>query len=227
VQGYQEGSTGAQSTEARGAACRLPGASLRLAPHERAVELREVALNVRTCQAILERGVPPKSARQPASAKVATSAGERRGPGAGSGVRAAAFGYQWSGYSRSWYTDRRTGRIVSEIDDGADWNSDGGCIGANNVWFRTAADRSTGWRQVSHRWSVINTACNVVVSSVNAHFRNSRFRGCSGPPPVDTHYTRARFAGRPDGSISGGRRSRNEPGCFGVLIAYYALYRVG
>ena len=224
VQGHHAGAA-ASTARGRGADCRLPRASLSLGPRENAVELREVALNVRTCRAVFERGVPPSWARKQGGVK-AESAGarERRSAGA-AGVSALANGYRWGGFSRAWYRDQRNGKVVTRVESGADWNTSRGCIGANNTWFRNAADTAGGWFEVSHRWSKINTACNYVISSTNAHFRNNNFAGCSGGPAVDSYYTRVRFVGYPDGRIRGSRTSRNEPSCYGVLIAYYALYR--
>jgi hypothetical protein len=222
VQGRQVGAGAASVTRGQ---CRLPRATLSLAPHERAVELRQVALNRRTCRAVFERGVPPKSSRAQA-AGAQESAGSRRA--GGSGAQALATSPTWGGWSSAWYRDRRRGRIVSRVQSGADWTAKGGCIDASNTWFRNQADKSSGWNEVSHRWSKINDRCEFVVSSTNAHFRDQRFRGCGGSSTirvVDSFYNRVRFVGYPDGRIRGSKSSWNEPSCKDVLIAYYALYR--
>ncbi len=223
VQGRQ-GEVAARSRGTRRADCRMPRPSLYLAPRQRAIELRQLSLNVRTCRATFERGVPPTWADGSSSEKP-QSAGSRRGGGGAAGVQAAARGYRWGGYSRAWYRDSRTGKVVTEIRSGADWNSSGGCIGANNAWFRTFADTSTGWFHVSRRWSFINDTCDYVISSTNAHFRDRRFTGCSGGPVVDSYYNKARFVGYPNGGMKGSRTSRTEPSCKDVLIAHLALYR--
>jgi hypothetical protein len=221
VQGDRVGAS-ASSAGARGADCRMPRPSLSLAPRERAVELRQLSLNKRTCRATFERGVPPKSSEGAFDGK--TQSGARRQT-AGTGVSALANGYRFSGYGRAWYRDARNGKIVTAVRSGADWNTTGACIGANNVWFRNSADTASGWFEVSHRWSYINKRCDFVISSTNAHFRDPQFTGCSGGPAVDSYYTRVRFIGYPNGGIRGSRSSVNEPSCKNVLIAYFALYR--
>lgn len=205
--------------------CRLPRASLSLAPHERAVELRQLSLNPRTCRATFERGVPPRWARDRALEGELQDEGSRRGRSAGGGVGALASGYRWSGYAKAWYWDRRSRRVVNSVRSGADWNSSGACIGTNNVWFRNFADTATGWFQVSRRWSYVNNACDHVISSTDARFRDRRFTGCSDGPVVDTHYRRVRFVGYPNGGQRASRTSRVEPSCRNRLTAYFALYR--
>lgn len=223
VQGRQDG-VGASSEGTRRTNCKVPQPSLSLAPRERAIELRQLSLNLRTCRATFERGVPPRSAERSASIQP-QSAGARRGGGRPSGVSSLADGYRWSGYGRAWYRDARNGRVVTEVKSGADWNSSGACVGANYTWFRTSAHTASGWLGVSDRWSFLNNACDRVVSSTNAHFRDRNFKGCSGGPVVDSYYKRVRFVGYPNGGIRGSRTSYNEPSCKNVLIAYFALYR--
>jgi hypothetical protein len=222
VQGERAGAAAAAG--APGANCRMPRPSLSLAPRERAIELRQLSLNPRTCRATFERGVPPKGAEGPVDDKP-QSAGSRRSAGPSGGVSAQANGYRYSGYGRAWYRDARNGKIVTAVRSGADWNTSGACIGASNVWFRNSADTASGWDEVSHRWSYINNRCDYVVSSTNAHFRDPSFTGCSGGPQVDSFYNRVRFVGYPNGGIRGSRTSWNEPSCKNVLIAYFALYR--
>ncbi len=226
VQGRQVG-VAARSGEARRPSCRLPGASLSLAPRERAIELRQLSINLRTCRATFERGVPPKGTEGASSGRPQSAGADRGGGGRATGVHTAARGYTWGGYSRAWTTDARTGRILSTVRSGADWSSSGGCIADDpNVWYRSIADTSTGWFHVMRpRWSVIDTRCSYVVSSVNADFRDRRFRGCSDGPVVDTHYRRVRFVGYPNGNIKGFRRSWNDPSCYPVLVSHLALYR--
>jgi hypothetical protein len=216
---------GVGASSARGTDCRFPPASLSLAPRERAVELREVALNRRTCRAVFERGVPPRWARGGPQSKEQATSGDKRRRGTASGVQTLATAPQWSGYSRAWYRDARTGKVVTQVKDGADWNTRNGCVSGSNLWFLNSADKPGGWFEVSHRWSIVNNICRYVLSSVNAHFRNNSFTGCSGGPPVDTFYSRVRFIGYADGNIRGSKSSWNDPSCKDVLIAYYALYR--
>lgn len=223
VQGRRVGPDAGTADVTR-AHCRLPRAVLSLKPHERAVELRQLALNRRTCRAVFERGVPPKSARG-ATAGTTQSSGSRQTGGSSEGVQAQGATPDWGGWSRAWYRDRRNGRIVNQVQAGADWTSRGGCIDASNLWFRNSAHTDSGWREVSHRWSRIQGICDYVVSSVNAHFQDRNFRGCSGGTVVDSYYSRVRFVGYPDGTIRGSKSSWNEPSCKDVLIAYYALYR--
>lgn len=221
VQG-ERANAGASSAQSRGADCRLPRPSLSLAPRERAVELRQISLNARTCRATFERGVPPKGSDGSFEGK--PQSGARRETG-GTGVQALANGYRFSGYGRAWYRDARNGKIVSAVRSGADWNTTGACVGANNTWFRNSADTASGWFEVSHRWSYINNRCEFVLSSTNAHFRDPQFTGCSGGPAVDSYYSRVRFLGYPNGGIRGSRSSYNDPSCKNVLVAYFALYR--
>lgn len=223
VQGRKEGPA-ASSDERRGTDCRVPQPSLSLAPRERAVELRQLSLNPRTCRATFERGVPPRSARRSASAEP-QSAGAARGEGTAGGVGTLGDGYRFGGWGRAWYRDARTGKVVTEVNSGADWNSKGGCVGTNNIWFSNYASTRTGWFEVSHKWSYLNTRCDYVVSRTDAHFRDRNFTGCSDGPVVDSLYRRVRFVGYANGGISGSRTSRNEPSCKNVLIAYFALYR--
>ncbi|MDQ4072407.1 MAG: hypothetical protein M3088_05975, partial [Actinomycetota bacterium] len=53
VQGRQVSAAG-RNAETR-PSCRLPGASVSLARHERAIELRQLSINLRTCRATFER----------------------------------------------------------------------------------------------------------------------------------------------------------------------------
>jgi len=226
---------GRHSGEARSSAagplsdCKFPSVNLSLEPHQRAVEAREVARNLRTCRAVFERGVPPKSSRASSSLKPVSAGSRRSGGGAGTGVQALSTGETWGGWSAAWYRKRySSGRLSSkltQVQSGADWTAANGCIDASNTWFRNSAHLESGWREISHRWSKINGICDYVVSSTNAHFRDDHFTGCSSGPAVDTYYSRVRFVGYPDGRIRGSRSSWNEPSCYGVLIAYYALYR--
>lgn len=220
VQGRQEG-VSASGEATRRTNCRVPQPSLSLAPDQRAIELRQVSLNPRTCRATFERGVPPRSAQPSASAKP-QSAGSKRG---GTGVSSLATSYRWGGWGRAWYRDSRTGKVVNEVNSGADWNRSGSCIGTNNIWFSNYASTATGWFEVSHRWSYVNRNCDYLISSTNAHFRDRRFSGCSGGPAVDAYYRRVRFVGYPNGGIKGSRSSNIEPSCKNTLIAYFALYR--
>ena len=224
VQGRQVG-VAARSAETRRSSCRMPGASLSLAAGERAIELRQVSINLRTCRATFERGVPPKGTEGSTSERPQSAGADRGGGGRASGVQSAAREYTWGGYSKAWYTDARTGRVLNSVRSGADWNGSGGCIGDNSVWYRTWADRYTGWFHVSRRWSFINTRCDYVVSSVNAHFRDRQFRGCSDGPVVDIHYRRARFVGYPNGNMKGSRTSWTDPSCYPRFVAHLALYR--
>jgi len=219
VQGRRDG-VAASSERASGANCRVPQPSLSLAPRERAIEVREVSFNPRTCRTTFERGVPPRSAQPAASEKPQSAGASRAG-----GVQSLANGYRYSGYGKAWYTDARTGKMVTSVESGADWNTSGGCIGANNTYFRNTASTATGWREVSHRWSFINKDCDQVVSSVNAHFRDTYFTGCPGAIRAESFYNKVRFVGLPNGGIKGSRGSRNEPSCKDTLIAYFALYR--
>ena len=155
VQGHHV-AAGASSAD-RGSPCRMPATSLSLAPKERAVEMRQISFNPRTCRAVFERGVPPRWAKRPAAGKI-QGQGRAAGPGAGSGVSTLAAGYTWGGFSSAYYKDRSTGRIYNLIEDGADWNSSRGCIGANSTWWRTAADTDTGWFRVSHSWSFVGSS---------------------------------------------------------------------
>ena len=205
----------AASRGSAGADCRLPEASLYLAPHQQAIELRPVSLNRRTCRAVFEKGVPPKSARPSASG--------RRSAG---GVQALSHQYRYGGYSRAWYQDRRNNnRVVNQVASGADWNVRNGCIGSNFPFFQNRAHSASGWFEVSHRWSKIDDVCRHIISSTNARFRDRNFTGCQGGPVVDAHYARVRFIGYPNGGIRGSRRSWIEPSCPNVLISYFALYR--
>ena len=177
VQGQRVG-VAARGAERRRPSCRMPRASLSLARGERAIELRQVSINLRTCRATFERGVPPKWTEDSSSEKP-QSAGANRGEGGrATGVHSAAREYAFGGYSKAWYTDARTGGGVTSVRSGADWNTSGGCIGTNNAWFRTWAHTATGWFEVSRRWSRLNTRCNYIISSTNAHFRDRQFR-CS------------------------------------------------
>ncbi len=217
-----QGRRDAAAAGRNGNSCRMPRASLSLARHERAIELRQLSLNPRSCRATYERGVPPRSAE--GSAREKPQSGDARSVGS-EGVRALARGYQWSGYAKAWYFDRRTRRVVNSVRSGADWNSNGACIGTNNAWFRNFAYRSTGWFKVSHRWSFVNDVCKYVISSTNAHFRDRNFTGCSDGPVVDTYYSRVRFVGYPNGNQRASRTSRVEPSCAGRLTANLAIYR--
>jgi hypothetical protein len=223
VQGRQDG-VAANGDGTRRPNCRMPQPSLSLAPRERAIELRQLSFNPRTCRATFERGVPPRSSQRPPSEKP-QSAGAKRAGGSAAGVNSLVTGYRWSGYGRAWYRDSRTGKVVNEVNSGADWNRNGGCIGTNNIWFSNYASTATGWFEVSRRWSYVNRNCDYLVSSTNAHFRDRRFTGCSGGPAVDAYYSRVRFVGYPNGGIKGSRSSRIEPSCKDTLIAYFALYR--
>lgn len=224
VQGRQV-AVAASRGEPRRPSCRLPRASVSLAPHERAIEYRQLSINLRTCRATFERGVPPPG-REGSPSEKPQSAGAKRGQGGrAAGVQSAAREYDFWGYSKAWYTDARTGRILNSVRSGADWNTSGGCVDASRVWFRTFADRFTGWFEVSHRWSYINTRCRYVISSTNAHFRDRNFSGCSDGPMVDTFYSRVRFVGYANGNMRGSRTSWSEPSCYPVLVSHLALYR--
>ena len=220
VQGRRDG-VGAAGRD--GVRCRMPRATLSLAPRERAIELRELSFNQRTCRATYERGVPPRSAEGPAPEKPRSGEAKRAGDG-GAGVHALARGFRYSGYAKAWYWDFRDRKVVNSVRSGADWNG-GRCVGANNTWFRNFADRSTGWFQFSKRWSSVNDACSYVISSTNAHFRDRNFTGCSDGPAVDTFFSRVRFVGYPNGGQKASRSSRVEPSCTRRLRAYFALYR--
>ncbi len=224
VQGRQVG-VAARSAETRRPSCRLPGASLLLRPGERAIELRQLSINLRTCRATFERGIPPKWTERSSSARPQSAAADRGAGGRADGVHAAAREYTWGGHSKAWYSDARTGRVLNTVRSGADWDGSGGCVGANSVWYRTWADRYTGWFHVSRRWSSITTRCAYVVSSVNAHFRDPQFRGCSAGPELNAHYRRVRFVGYANGNIKGSRTSWTDPSCYPHLIAHLALYR--
>jgi hypothetical protein len=221
VQGRPERAAARSGEDTR---CRMPRISLSLAPHERAVEVREVSFDPRKCRATFARGVPPRSSERLAGGESRVDSAERAGA-AGTGVQALATGYQYSGYAKAWYWDRRAGRVVNSVRSGADWNSTGSCIGTTNVWFRTFAHRGSGWFQVSRDWSFVNEACEHVVSSTDAHFRDRVFKGCSDGPRLDAYYTDVRFNGFPNGGQTASRTSRVEPSCPQRLTAYFALYR--
>jgi hypothetical protein len=222
VQGRRVGASAASRERA---ACRMPRTSLSLAPHERAIVLRELSLDQRTCRATYERGVPPGETELPVP-------GKRQQPGAvqvgdanaSAGASASASTYRYSGYAKAWYWDRRNDRVINSVRSGASWNG-GACIGANNTWFRNFADTATGWFQVSKRWSNVNDVCAYLISSTNASFRDRRFTGCSDGPVVDAFYSRVRFVGYPDGGQKASKSSRVEPSCSTRLTAWFALYR--
>ena len=225
VQGRQVG-VAARSAETR-PSCRLPGASVSLARGERAVELRQLSINLRTCRATFEEGVPPKGTEGSSSQSPQSAAADRgQGGGGATGVQAAAREeYAFGGSSRAWYTDARTGRTLNAVRSGAVWNASGGCIGTNSVFYRTFADTPTGWFHVSRRWSYINDRCRYLVSSTNAHFRDNNFPGCDDGPEVDIHYSRVRLVGYPNGNMRGSRTSWSDPNCYPLLVAHLALYR--
>lgn len=223
VQGHQVRAA-ARSAETRRPSCRMPEASVSLARHERSIEYRQLSINLRTCRAVFERGIPPNGTKSSSPQKPQSSAADRgQGGGRATDVRSAAR-YAFGGYSRAWYTDARTGRILNHVISGADWNRAGACIGTNLAWFRTWTDAATGWFKVSHRWSFINDRCSSIVSSTNAHFRDRNFTGCS-EPVVNTHYSRVRFVGYPNGNMKGSRTSWTDPSCYPLLVAHLALHR--
>jgi hypothetical protein len=226
VQGRQVGAA-ARSGDTRRPTCRLPGASVSLARHERAIELRQLSINLRTCRATFERGVPPPGTEGSSSERPQAAAADRGqgGGGRATGVHAAAREYTFGGSSRAWYTDARTGRTLNVVRSGAVWNASGGCIGDNSVFYRTFADGSTGWFNVSRRWSYINDRCRYLVSSTNAHFRDNSFTGCDDGPEVNIHYSRVRLVGYPNGNMRGSRTSWSDPSCYPILVSHIALYR--
>lgn len=204
-------------------ACRMPTTALSLSPREDAVELRQLSLNRRTCRATFERGVPPKWTHPKPRGKPESSGARRSG--SDGGVSVSADGYRFGGYSRAWYRDDWTGKIVNQVYSGADWNRRGWCVGTNNIWFSNFAHRRSGWDEVFHRWSYIDDRCRYVVSSVNARFRDPRFNGCDTRPVVNTQYRRVRFVGYANGGMRAYRRSWTDPSCKGRLTAFHALYR--
>jgi len=212
-----------RSPEARRRSCRLPGTTLSLDRDQRAIESRQLSINLRTCRATFERGVPPKGAEGSSSERTQSAESDRGEGGRAAGVQAAARQYNWGGYARAWYTDARTGRVLNAVRSSADWTG-GRCVGANDVGFRTFADTFTGWFQVWRRWSYINTECDYVVSSASARMRDRQFSGCSDGPVVDTLYSRVRFVGYPNGDAKGSRRGWSPPSCSRVLAVHFGLY---
>ena len=213
----------ARSPEARRRSCQLPGATLSLPRHQRALESRQLSINLRTCRATFEQGVPPKGAEGSSSARTQSAESDRGEGGRAAEVQAAARQYNWGGYTRAWYTDARTGRVLNAVRSSAYWTG-GRCVGLNSVGYRTFADTFTGWSQLWRRWSYINTKCDYVVSSTSARFRDRQFSGCSEGPVVDTLYSRVRFVGYPNGDAKGTRTGWSPPGCAPNLVAHLGTY---
>lgn len=200
--------------------CRLPAGSLSLNRGERAVELRQLSLNLRTCRAVFERGVPPRSVIEksaPPKQKAAsvkgkgTSGSSQRGQGVlGRGVSAAsrwyptmgsagpAPGYRYGGYVKAFWEDP-AGINVNTVWDGADWNvspRNRRCIGRNHTWQRYQWYRRSWWRRPVNRSSWTNSICRYVMSGSYARFFNDGF--CAGADTFAT-YDPVRFYGFPNG----------------------------
>lgn len=199
-----------------------------------AVEVREIAFNPVTCEALLERGIPPRDAALDGATDTQEGATlsddvDATNSADSGGEFATAAVSRSSGYLESRYKDP-PGYRVNYIRNSTDWRHDGRSV-RSPVYNGYAWDmiRSTGWQMRKHDWNHHATTYQTTSSSY-IHFRNGYF--CSNAygqyqPPTHTYYDRNTVHGRANGSLVGEWRAYKSGGCEGFLRFSKVLRRTG
>jgi len=209
-----------QGTRTSDGGCAFSG-SLELAPGEAAVTERQTGLNLATCQAEIERGVPSaSSADDAAPPDSSTLSGEAAAQGdlPGSDVPLATHS---AGYLKTDWEDP-VQIDVNSVRDNTDWYWNGNSVVApvygswHLGWYSPS-----GWQLVSQNWQNTYTSYQTT-SSHYAHFKNPYF--CA---TIDTHsyYDRNTVHGRNNGSLVGVWNSWVSGGCTGLLHFEHHLVR--
>lgn len=201
------------------------GGELTLRPGQPVVMERQVALQPDTCEARVERGVPPQTLldrlaktsdkETKTDRQEATRSGEV-GPNGdvGNAVHSA-------GYLKSYWEDP-VKRDVNSVEDSTDWYWTGSAVvspvygGYQYGWFALS-----GWSLQEANWRNVYNNYESTSSSY-AHFFNSVF--CAF---VDTHayYNRNTVNGRSNGDLVGTWHSEVQGGCTSLLSFGRVLQR--
>jgi hypothetical protein len=197
--------------------------ALSLPPGQQAVEAREVALNLDSCQSVVETGIPPQDVIQQDAAGfrgLRTSAA-RRVDGAGAVDTAAAAGrVRSAGYLKSTYEDP-VEIDVNSVRNNTDWFWNGervsGPVRSARAygWYTPS-----GWELEGNNWRHRFTSYQSTSSSY-AHFKNDVFcRALIGPifgRTTHTYYNRNTVHGRKNGDLVGIWKVRKTGGCNDLL----------
>lgn len=200
-----------------------------------AIEERETAINLTTCQVRIERGVPPANvtANETISPQGLTKSGEQKSTSksttkASSGeVSIAATAQRSAGLHRIWWED--PAHIdVNLVENNTDWHWNGNSVvgpvyGGYRYWWLS----ESGWTLRENNWQNYYDSYQSTSSSY-AHFVNNYF--CTATygqyqPPTHTYYDRNTVNGRYNGDLVGSWRSWVDGGCPYFLHRHSQLVR--
>jgi hypothetical protein len=181
--------------------CEVPPSAVSDSPDGPAtVEDQEVAIDLSTCQVLMQSGTPPAS--------VVTAAFADRGAPARSGGDPTGFldpngTYTTTQVEYAAVWEDGEGDVVNEVSERLSWTSDGSCVDRTNhwaVWFPHAA----GWVQHGAR-APHSASCDGTEVAAGARFSDRGF--CSAGVTRD-QYTALDLTGLPDGT------TQTEPSAF-------------
>ena len=183
-----------------------------LAPHQAAVEVRQVSADTSNCTTTMEQGVPPASAvsAPPASGEHGTSASTGGATATGQMAaaararrhrgrpRAAAADSRSQGYVTTFFEDP-VNIDVNKVNVGIDYYYNGTCVtygsqSEHYYWYTPS-----GWGKNADNWQTSNT-CTLEASSSYVLFENDVF--CF-PNSCYAHYNRTSIHGHRDGYLYG------------------------
>lgn len=189
---------------------------------QQAIEQREVAINIDTCQILLETGVPnPASlASYRQGKRLSSSSAQARSRGRGADVRSAARAVHSAGYFKTVWEDPVEIDVTS-VRNNTDWHWTG-----SRVVRPVRGRRGYGWFSASgwqlnkgSNWRNYFTSYQTTSSSF-VRFHNDAFcRAVFGIFGTTTHvvYDRNTVHGRKNGDLVGKVRTRKYGGCSKLL----------
>jgi hypothetical protein len=206
-----------------------------LPPGQDEVAQQEIAENPSTCQMRLEEGTPADDNASPASsARRSSEKGVRSHQPRRLSATTSASGSGWvigdlqtsdagddgtyapvyekAAVYRTWYEDP-AGLDVNKVSNNIQWKYNGNCVvhkayavpGLNWLW-------ESGWNLADWDGN-FDVNCNHARQAIYAHFNNYAF--CQSW--TDVYYDRNHFAGKPDGTWTGGTSYSKSGLCAGAL----------
>jgi hypothetical protein len=205
--------------------CDFAVPTLRLARHEKAVETRQVMVDLGTCTTIWETGTPTQpddgtSMLTVVAKTTRKSPLQRHGKSTDPVANPAGVG---SGYEKGWITDI-PGLTVNSVQSNLSWSWNGSCTtggsGTTDYFWRSG----TGWSAPYNNSSTLYPSCSIQRVGSTADFVNNGF--CPSPWSVWAYYRDITVTGWYNGTLTGAVTSVSHSYSCLALFDHYALTRV-
>jgi hypothetical protein len=207
--------------------CDFTPPALSIPPGQKAVEVRQVGIDLTACTTIWEKGTPTIS--ENLSPAQYSSINQISTPVAGSSVAPVnatllATTLSGSGYTRAWQTDIATW-TVNSVQSNISFSWDGSCVQSNSGSVNYYWKSSTGWEPPYNNSSTITQSCTEATVTSQADYKNTGF---CWPNTVYSNYRGIVVTGRYNGSLVGSAATVSHSGNAGCapLYDHWELVRV-